>query len=83
MLKLDELRDTIKGEIFVQEDMAKHDIKKIAGVADILVKPAGKKDLSKVLHMLRKSRFPYVVINKKGRVVFPDDRYHGVVILTD
>lgn len=83
MLKLDELRDSIKGEIFVQEDMAKHGVKKIAGVADILVKPAGKKDLAKVLQMLRKSRFPYVVINKKGRVVFPEDRYHGVVIVTD
>ena len=83
MLKLEELRNSIKGEIFVQEDMAKHDIKKVTGIADILVKPAGKKDLVKVLQLLRKSRFPYVVVNKKGRVVFPEDRYHGVVIVTD
>lgn len=83
MLKLEELRKEIKGEIFVQEDMAKHDIKKVTGVADILVKPSGKKDLTKVLQLLRKSRFPYVVINRKGRVLFPEDRYHGVVIVMD
>ncbi len=83
MLKLEELRSVIKGEIFVQEDMAKHDIKKITGVADILIKPSGKKDLTKTLHVLKKSRFPYVVINRKGRVIFPDDRYHGVVVVTD
>lgn len=83
MLKLEELRDAIKGEIFVQEDMAKHDIKKVTGIADILVKPAGKKDLAKVLQLLRKSRFPYVVINKKGRAVFPDEHYHGVVVVTE
>lgn len=83
MLKLEELRKEIKGEIFVQEDMAKHDIKKVTGVADILVKPSGKKDLAKVLQLLRKSHFPYVVINRKGRVLFPEDRYHGVVIVMD
>lgn len=83
MLKLEELRKEIKGEIFVQEDMAKHDIKKVTGVADILVKPSGKKDLAKVLQLLKKSRFPYVVINRKGRVLFPEDRYHGVVIVMD
>lgn len=83
MLKLEELRSVIKGEIFVQEDMAKHDIKKVTGVADILIKPSGKKDLTKTLHVLKKSRFPYVVINRKGRVIFPEDRYHGVVVVTD
>ncbi|MCW8816185.1 MAG: hypothetical protein OQK59_09430 [Chlorobium sp.] len=83
MLRLEELRDAIRGEIFVQEDMAKHDIKKVTGVADILVKPTGKKDLEKALKLLRKSQFPYVVINKKGKVIFPDAHYRGVVILTD
>ncbi len=83
MLKLDELRETIKGDIYVHEDMAKHDIKKVTGVADVLVMPSGKKDLMKTLHLLRKSRFPHVVINKKGRVLFPDNRYHGVVIVVD
>jgi len=83
MLRLEELRDAIKGDVFVQEDMARHDIRKVTGVADILVKPTGKKDLEKVLKLLRKSQFPFVVINKKGKVIFPDDHYRGVVILTD
>ncbi len=83
MLKLEELRKTVKCEVFVQEEMAKHDIRKVEGVADILIKPSGKKELKKVLHLLRDSRYPHVVINRKGRVLFPDNRYHGAVIVMD
>jgi hypothetical protein len=33
--------------------------------------------------MLENSGYPHVVINSKGRVVFPDKRFHGAVIVTD
>ncbi len=83
MLKLDELRKAAKCEIFVEEEIAKHDVKKVAGVADILIELSGKKDLKKILHMLRDSRYPHVVINRKGRVILPENRYHGAVIVMD
>ena len=47
------------------------------------LKPAGKKDLVKLLRLLEKSGHPHIVINSKGRVVFPDKRFHGAVIVTD
>ena len=72
MLRLDELKAEIKGEFYLQEELNQHN-----------VKPAGKKDLLKALRMLEKSGFPHLVINSKGRVVFPDRRFHGVVIITD
>jgi UDP-N-acetylenolpyruvoylglucosamine reductase len=83
MLRLDELKAEIKGEFFVQEELKDHDVKKVDAQADIIIKPAGKKDLVKVLRMLEKSSFPHLVINSKGRVVFPDRRFHGAVIVTD
>jgi len=83
MLRLDELKAEINGEFFLQEELGKHDVKKVEAQADIIIKPSGKKDLVKLLRMFEKSGFPHVVINSKGRVVFPDRRFHGAVIVTD
>ncbi|MBZ4220142.1 MAG: hypothetical protein LAC69_08195 [Chlorobium sp.] len=83
MLRLDELRAEIKGEFFLQDELKNHDVKKVEALADIIIKPAGKKDLVKLLRMLENSGYPHVVINSKGRVVFPDKRFHGAVIVTD
>ena len=83
MLRLDELKAEIKGEFYLQEDLNQHNVKKVEAQADLIIKPAGKKDLLKALRMLEKSGFPHLVINSKGRVVFPDRRFHGVVIITD
>ncbi|MEI6692932.1 MAG: hypothetical protein WCL43_09470 [Chlorobium sp.] len=83
MLRLDELKAEINGEFFVQEDLKKHDVKKVEALADIIIKPSGKKDYVKLLRMLQESGFPHLVINSKGRVVFPDKRFHGAVIVTD
>jgi UDP-N-acetylenolpyruvoylglucosamine reductase len=83
MLRLDELRAEIKGEFFLQEELKNHDVKKVEALADIIIKPAGKKDLVKLLRLLENSGYPHIVINSKGRVVFPDRRFHGAVIVTD
>jgi len=83
MLRLDELKAEIKGEFFLQEELGKHDVKKVEAQADIIIKPTGKKDLTKILRMLEESGFPHLIINSKGRVVFPDRRFHGAVIITD
>ena len=83
MLRLDELRAEIKGEFFLQEELKNHDVKKVEVLADIVIKPAGKKDMAKLLRMLENSVYPHVVINSKGRIVFPDKRFHGAVIVID
>ncbi len=83
MLRLDELRAEVKGEFFLQEELKNHDVKKVEALADIIIKPAAKKDLLKLLHLLEKSGHPHIVINSKGRVIFPDKRFHGAVVVTD
>lgn len=83
MLRLDELRAEIKGEFFLQEELKNHEVKKVEALADIIIKPAGKKDLIKLLRLLENAAYPHIVINSKGRVVFPDRRFHGAVIVTD
>ncbi len=83
MLRLDELRAEIKGEFFLQEELKNHDVKKVDALADIIIKPSGKKDLVKLLRLLENSGYPHIIINSKGRVVFPDRRFHGAVIITN
>ncbi|NTW57025.1 MAG: hypothetical protein HGB20_08300 [Chlorobiaceae bacterium] len=83
MLRLEELKSEIKGDFFLREDLNRHDVKKVDALADIIIKPAGKKELQKVLRLLEKAGYPHLVINSKGRVVFPDRRFHGAVIVTD
>ncbi|ACF45984.1 MAG: hypothetical protein OQK66_07060 [Prosthecochloris sp.] len=83
MLSFEELRGAMKGEIFIHQNLAEHDVKKVDAVADVVIRPSGKKELKTVLKILHQSRFPHVVIDRKGRVVFPDKRYHGAVIVLE
>ncbi|ACD90667.1 conserved hypothetical protein [Chlorobium limicola DSM 245] len=83
MLRLDELRADIDGDFFVHDELKHHEVDKVNAVADLIIKPSGRKDLKKLLVMLEKNSFPHIVINSKGRVVFPDGRFHGAVIVTD
>lgn len=83
MLSLEELRGAMKGEVLVQQELADHNIRKVTGHTDLLVKPANSKELKKILHIFRQSHFPHVVIDRKGRILFPDNRFHGAVILVE
>ncbi|NTV92210.1 MAG: hypothetical protein HGA72_02710 [Chlorobiaceae bacterium] len=83
MLRLDELRAGVKGEFFLKEELHDHNVRKVDALADVIIKPAGKKELGKLLNLLQKAGYPHVVINSKGRVQFPDQRFHGAVIVTD
>ncbi|HCD36909.1 hypothetical protein EKD00_01230 [Chlorobium phaeovibrioides] len=83
MLKIEELRAEVKGEFFLKEELARHNVKKVDALADIIIKPTGKKDLARLLALLDSSGYPHVVINEKGRVLFPDHRFHGAVVITD
>jgi len=45
MLKIDELKAEVKGEFFFQEELSKHNVKKVEALADIIIKPTGKRTL--------------------------------------
>ncbi len=83
MLRLEELKKEINAEFYLHEELKNHDVRKVDALADMIIKPSGKKDLLKLLHLLQKSGNPHIVINSKGRVLFPDRRFHGAVVVTD
>ncbi len=83
MLRLDELKKEINAEFYLHDELINHDIKKVDALADMIIKPSGKKDLLKLLHLLQKSGNPHIVINSKGRVIFPDRRFHGTIVVSD
>jgi len=83
MLRLDELQTEINGDFFLKEELKEHNVKKIDALADIIIKPASKQDFAKLLLFLQKSGYPHIIINSKGRVVFPEKQFHGAVVVTD
>ncbi len=83
MLRLDEFKKEISAEFYLHDELINHDIKKVDALADMIIKPSKKKDLVKLLDLLEKSGNPHIVINSKGRVIFPDRRFHGTVVVTD
>lgn len=83
MLRLDELRSAVKADYYLHEELKHHDVHKVNVLADIIIKPSGRKDLRKLLLLLEQQGYPHVVINSKGRAVFPDGRFHGAVVVTD
>jgi UDP-N-acetylenolpyruvoylglucosamine reductase len=83
MLNLEALKTAVAGEFFLREELSAHNVKKVDALADIIIKPAGRKDLAKILALLDEAGYPHVVINQKGRVIFPDRRFHGAVVITD
>ncbi len=83
MLSFEALQSAVNGEIFIHQNLSDHDVRKVDAVADVVIKPSGKKELKTVLRILHQSHFPHIVIDRKGRVMFPDKRYHGAVIVVD
>ncbi|TCD48439.1 hypothetical protein [Chlorobium sp. N1] len=83
MPSLEELRAEVKGEFFLREELSKHNVRKVDAMADVIIKPGSRKDLARLLSLLDRSGYPHVVINRKGRVIFPDRRFHGAVVVTD
>ena len=83
MLRLDELKTEINAEFYLHEELKNHDVRKVDALADMIIKPSKKKDLLKLLHLLQKSGNPHIVINSKGRVIFPDRRFHGTIVVSD
>lgn len=83
MLSLEELKAEVRGEFFLREELSRHNVKKVDALADVIIKPGSRKDLATLLSLLDRSGYPHVVINLKGRVIFPDRRFHGAVVVTD
>lgn len=61
--------------------LKQHCSMKIGGACDILVKPADKTILSKLLSLCRNENIPFFVLGRGSNVLFSDKGFRGAVIL--
>lgn len=80
--KLSEMSE--KGVLSYSEnaDLAPHSTFKIGGKADLIVKVRTKDALAEVLRCVHSEGIKYAVIGNGSNILFSDDRYDGVIILT-
>ncbi len=80
--KLSEMSE--KGVLSYSEnaDLAPHSTFKIGGKADLIVKVHTKDALAEVLRFVHSEGIKYAVIGNGSNILFSDDRYDGVIILT-
>ena len=57
MLRLYELKAVVKGEFFIREELRMHEVKKVEVMADIIIKPTGKKSLQSFFFCLSSQAF--------------------------
>ena len=80
--KLSEMSE--KGILSYSEDadLAPHSTFKIGGKADLIVKVQTKEALAEVLRFVHSEGIKYAVIGNGSNILFSDNRYDGVIILT-
>ena len=80
--KLSEMSE--KGILSYSEDaeLAPHSTFKIGGEADLIVKVHNREALAEVLRALHSEGIKYTVIGNGSNILFSDNRYEGVIILT-
>ena len=80
--KLSEMSE--KGILSYSEDaeLAPHSTFKIGSVADLIVKVHNREALAEVLRAVHSEGIKYTVIGNGSNILFSDNRYEGVIILT-
>ena len=80
--KLSEMSE--KGILSYSEDaeLAPHSTFKIGGEADLIVKVHNREALAEVLRAVHSEGIKYAVIGNGSNILFSDNRYEGVIILT-
>lgn len=77
-----ELMCTESGTAFVRNaPLKQYCTMKIGGACDILVKPNSENAVIKLLNICKENKIPYFILGKGSNVLFPDEGFHGVIIL--
>ena len=74
------IKSEIKGQIHFDEPMSVHTSFHIGGPADVLVVPADRKDLRKVLRIAREEKAPLTVIGNGSNLLVRDKGIRGIVL---
>ena len=68
MIKLEEIREIVKGEILINEPLAKYSTFKIGGPADIYIAPRDVDELLRLIQYLREEGIDFIILGNGSKV---------------
>jgi UDP-N-acetylmuramate dehydrogenase len=77
---IDELRAQNVGELLTGESLAPHTTWKIGGPADLMIVPAGKRELARAVATLHRHGVPWTPLGRGSNMLVSDRGIRGVVI---
>lgn len=77
---IEQLNDLQVGIIKENELLASYTTMKVGGPADLFIEPNSIKNLEKVIHILKESQIPYLVIGRGSNLLISDAGVEGAVI---
>jgi UDP-N-acetylmuramate dehydrogenase len=81
MISIENLREVVRGKVFIGQPLAEYTSLKIGGPADFLVKPVDREDVFAAVKFFHDLKLPYVVLGRGSNVLISDNGVRGVVIL--
>jgi UDP-N-acetylmuramate dehydrogenase len=80
MISLEEIRQSFRGLITLNEPLGRFTWMKVGGPADYYVEPADVDDLRTVLSVIREKNLPFLLLGRGSNMLVSDAGYRGVVI---
>ena len=80
MISLDDIKKTSRGNIAINEPLAKYTSMKVGGAADYYLEPADKADLVEVVEFLRRHEFPFMILGRGSNLLVSDEGFRGAVV---
>lgn len=81
-LQIKEIDKLVPGRVLREVPLSRFTSFKIGGPADIMVEPAGRHDLSRLLMYLDDEKIPRIILGAGTNVLFHDAGFRGVVVRT-
>ncbi|MCS7081962.1 MAG: UDP-N-acetylmuramate dehydrogenase [Bacteroidetes bacterium] len=79
-LVLEALRKLTRGEVRLQEPMARHTSLRIGGPADVFVVPRDKEDSAQIVEWLQSRAIPHFILGRGTNILVGDAGIRGVVV---
>jgi UDP-N-acetylmuramate dehydrogenase len=80
MISLTDIQKILRGNIFVNEPMAKHTWMKVGGPADFYIEPLDKADCISIIKYFHENNYSWMVLGRGSNVLISDDGIRGAVI---
>jgi UDP-N-acetylmuramate dehydrogenase len=80
MISLNEIQKILRGNISVDEPMAKHTWMKVGGPADFYIEPADRNDLIAIVDYFHSHNYSWLAVGRGSNLLVSDEGIRGAVI---